>query len=991
MSGEQDASKMLKLYYSLQKSYSEKYGDRVVLLMQVGAFYEVYGTLNAQTQEVNNSPILEVAKICNLATSCKSRDVNAVYRNIGVGFRDYSLNKYLDILLSDNWIVPVYNQDSASKNTTRSLFKVFTPGSTILNNDVEITNNVMCVWLEKKNATLVNPKNQLICGISVLDNHSGKCYLHEYSVSDFNHTPASYEELERFYSVYRPNELYFIYNNLPDSEIDSIKQWCGIYCNIQSISLQGSSFFVTSAKKCEKQIYQREIIQKFYSEYVDYEDFCQSNLIDYYEYAKQSFCFLLDTLSGFNSDIIEKIHEPKIYSHSNHLLLGNHSLKQLNIIPDQKYSGKLSSVVDFVISHSKTVMGKRELKRLLLNPIYDCDKLNQSYKNIDYILNNIDDFTQASPIMSKIIDIEKNYRKVMVCKFTPNQLFSLYNSIITSGKLYEKLELHEEYLNELCETNKNVLESVETIREKIEKTIDVSLCDKNAIDKNIFHRGVYKSIDKILNILEESEAQLESIRDYFDKILVQKEGKKNKNPFVSFHTTEKNGIYIQCTKRRAKFLEEEFKKHTGKDVELTYTLNKKQKKFSLDVKSIQFIAATSSNQKVENALIRKLSNNITLNKNKLLDEVSYFFNLFILSLKENKTEFQTVIDFVISLDVCFTKASISKKYNYVSPVIREHDKSFVDAKDMRHMLIEQFDGSELYVSNNISLGKDLNGICLFGTNAVGKSSFIKSLGICVVLAQSGMYVPCSSFIYKPYTSIFTRILGNDNIFKGLSTFQVEMVELNSILKHSDKNSLILGDELCSGTEMVSAVSIFVSGLSELEKKENCFIFATHFHEITKMDCVLKMNKMALKHMKVIYNVEKDCLEYERKIQDGPGNSNYGLEVCRSLHMPSEFLERAYAIREKLDPVSKKLSSQKTASYNSKKLKNVCEMCNGEGEEVHHLQPQMDANHDGFIGDFHKNHKANLMNVCKSCHAKFTKENTKLRRKKTTKGYTLESC
>ena len=132
------------------------------------------------------------------------------------------------------------------------------------------------------------------------------------------------------------------------------------------------------------------------------------------------------------------------------------------------------------------------------------------------------------------------------------------------------------------------------------------------------------------------------------------------------------------------------------------------------------------------------------------------------------------------------------------------------------------------------------------------------------------------------------------------------------------------------------------------------------------------------------------MEYERKIQDGPGNSNYGLEVCRSLQMPQHFLDQAYSIRERLDPVSKKLSNHKKSSYNPKKLKGKCEMCHAEGQEVHHLQPQMDANEDGFIHNFHKNHVANLMNVCKTCHAKFTKQNTKLRRKKTTKGYVLES-
>jgi DNA mismatch repair protein MutS len=115
-----------------------------------------------------------------------------------------------------------------------------------------------------------------------------------------------------------------------------------------------------------------------------------------------------------------------------------------------------------------------------------------------------------------------------------------------------------------------------------------------------------------------------------------------------------------------------------------------------------------------------------------------------------------------------------------------------------------------------------DGILLYGTNAVGQSSLIRSIGICIILAQAGMFVPCSEFTFNPYDKIFTRILGNDDIFKGLSTFAVEMSELRTILNCSNENSLILGDELCSGTENDSALSIFPAGLDHLHKKKKHF-------------------------------------------------------------------------------------------------------------------------------------------------------------------------
>ena len=130
---------------------------------------------------------------------------------------------------------------------------------------------------------------------------------------------------------------------------------------------------------------------------------------------------------------------------------------------------------------------------------------------------------------------------------------------------------------------------------------------------------------------------------------------------------------------------------------------------------------------------------------------------------------------------------------------------------MRHILIETLLCDETYVTNDLSLDSDKLGVLLYGTNAVGKSSLIKAIGIIVIMAQAGFYVPCSGFVYSPYKHIFTRILGNDNLFKGLSSFAVEMLELKTILSIADKDSLVLGDELCSGTESNSAMSIFYFG------------------------------------------------------------------------------------------------------------------------------------------------------------------------------------
>jgi DNA mismatch repair protein MutS len=337
-------------------------------------------------------------------------------------------------------------------------------------------------------------------------------------------------------------------------------------------------------------------------------------------------------------------------------------------------------------------------------------------------------------------------------------------------------------------------------------------------------------------------------------------------------------------------------------------------------------------------------------------------------------------------------------------------------------LIEHIQTQELYVANDVCLSKACGrpgklecdetvptGILLYGTNAVGKTSLIRALGISIIMAQSGMFVPCSAFTYRPYRAIFSRILGNDNLFKNLSMFAVEMSELRVILNSADQYSLVLGDELCSGTETESALSIFASGLTDLSNKGATFLFATHFHEILKFDEIQELSRIAVKHMAVHYDMEQDCLVYDRVLRDGPGNRLYGLEVAKSMHLPEDFVERAYQFRNKYFPDMRGDLSASPSRYNAKKIRAMCEMCRSEwAEETHHLQERFLADSNGRIGTIDVNHPANLMSLCERCHkgmhygdedsgsvssvslASSQKSKPKIIRKKTTRGYKLEA-
>jgi DNA mismatch repair protein MutS len=263
-----------------------------------------------------------------------------------------------------------------------------------------------------------------------------------------------------------------------------------------------------------------------------------------------------------------------------------------------------------------------------------------------------------------------------------------------------------------------------------------------------------------------------------------------------------------------------------------------------------------------------------------------------------------------------------------------------------------------------------NGMLLFGVNASGKSSLMKSVGLALIMACCGMYVPCTSMRFFPYTRIFTRIPSGDDLFAGHSTFTQEISELRLILNQADHRSLVIGDELCSGTEPTSAIAIIAAGILRLIDKGTSFIFASHLHEIVKLEQIkcLTSSKLNVCHLGMRYDGSK--LIYDRVLKPGTGDTLYGIEVCRALDMEPEFMNIAQSIRQQILAIEPNIVQAKRTRYNARVFKaDKCKICKtNKAVEVHHIVEQNLANKDGIVlGRFHKNSKHNLVSLCESCH------------------------
>ena len=528
---------------------------------------------------------------------------------------------------------------------------------------------------------------------------------------------------------------------------------------------------------------------------------------------------------------------------------------------------------------------------------------------------------------------------------------------------------------------KNIGTNIEEVCNKLinllERNLNMTICENlvnNKFEVNFINTGINDVLDDVSQ--EYNDVQKEKVLwiNTLQKLLWKK---KDKNAMIKTHITEKSGMYFYSTSARCKGIMENLSKNYPS-----------MKVNGLDFSTLKHTTGgIGSNHKLGGTVINNFYKRYGQKLDNLIEILKNVYTDFVISLRDYNNEMNDFVKYVSNLDMLITKAFVSKNNNYCKPIINSKaKKSFIDAKDIRHPLIEKIQINETYVPNDVSIGKNKNGMLIFGTNGVGKSSINRSIGISVIMAQAGMFVPCSYFEYKPYSSIYTRILGNDNIFKGLSTFTVEMSEVSTFINNCDKNSLILGDEVCSGTETSSAVSIFASVLIWLNKKESSHIFASHFHQLTTMREITSLKKLSIKHMSV-KNIG-GILYYTRKLEDGPGENMYGIEVCKSFDFPTDFIDKTYELRNKYNKKLCGSLSKKKSKYNSKKLKGNCEFCNREGIDIHHLEPQEKADLNNYIKTIHKNHPANLTNICKECHNKFTQNKTIHRKTKTTAGYKL---
>jgi DNA mismatch repair protein MutS len=1065
-------------YFALHRQYTAEYGkENTIVLMQVGVFYEMYGLRNVETGHDEKEPgITEFGRICELAVVPKSKVFyNDRKHNILMcGFKDDLADKYVRKMQNAGYTTVLYNQSPTAgkgvKREPRELFAIISPGTycgscgdDVLTNKTEISSNtVCCLWfyLRDMQSSLIkaaNGSHKIHVGMSCVDIYTGNTVLYEFSRTYYPklNNPNLFDPLDRFLSIHRPVELIMLTDGLDAAKVKRILGSVNVMQKVKKIhQIDLSSMSddvgketeienktVTRAKNCEKQIYQREVLARFYPQLTNNDMY--QHKFDEHVFATQSFCYLLDFIHQHNAALTRQIHLPTFDNVGSHLLLENSSLIQLNILDDGKQlNARYASVTKMCCDSALTPMGSRKIAEMMLHPTTDAAYLRQEYAVVSAALPLINQNQQTFDKMAGIRDISQYLRLIYWKRITPKQLYFLYDSIEKVKDIYavfSKEPAMHEYFQKTLDDYSHLLVDASKITNFLDSVLNIDKCktvsgNVSSVGNELYilKRTANQELNRSMSMLYDSRDQLECCRTYFESMLTSAnastnlKGKKekeaaeneeeeetgeedsdfgsNKDRMVKINCTQTNNYTISSTELRCESISTqidalskiqdyvsipyvssttgqtcEFKLKIGK--EEVFTSKKKDviKKYKPVIEFAK-TSARSQNRYIKSTQLDECAHMLSTAKRNIAETIRRAYAEVLTQLEQFDAQMVAIVQYVASLDSVLARARMAQKNGYCCPTLVEEsgtDASFVDAKNLRHCIIEKILTDEIYVANDVSLSS--RGILLYGVNAVGKTSLIRSLGIAVIMAQAGFFVAASQFRFKPYTKLFTRIIGNDSLAKGLSTFVVEMLELNPILQNADQNSIVLGDELCSGTETPSAISLNSASLMRLCGRNVSFILATHYHELATLEEIESLPNLDIKHMAMFYDRGKDRLVYDRKLKDGIGSNRYGLEVCKALKMPEDFLDLANELRLKYFATAGagSILDQKTSAYNSAHIRGMCQSCGKTmATEVHHSLPQHLADENGLITDaatgsvIHKNHAANLVSVCEKCHQAF---------------------
>ena len=560
---------------------------------------------------------------------------------------------------------------------------------------------------------------------------------------------------------------------------------------------------------------------------------------------------------------LTNINDIEVYSLVDFMTIDLSSRRNLELTENLREKSKKGSLL-WVLDKTETSMGSRMLRRWIEEPLVNKEKITLRLNAVEELFNDLSLNDSLKEALHDIYDIERILGKISNKNANAKDLIALKTSI---NKIPNVKGIIENCTSSLLKNYHNNLDDLRDIYDLLEKSIkeDPSLTLK---DGDLIKDGFNGEIDELRLAKTNGKDWISSLENR------EREFTGIKSLKVGFNKVF--GYYIEISKANYSSIPE------GRYIR-KQTLANAERFITPELKEIE----------------EKL-----LGASEKLCSLEYDIFLDIRNEVENHIDrLKTTAKIIAELDCVSNLAFVALENDFIKPEINENGETKIE--NGRHPVVEKVIPKGEFIPNDTIINKEDNQLLIItGPNMAGKSTYMRQVAIITLMCQIGSFVPASKANISVVDKIFTRIGASDDLAGGKSTFMVEMWEVSNILKNATENSLVLLDEVGRGTSTYDGLSIAWSVIEYICKNKNLrckTLFATHYHELTKLEGEIH----GVKNYSVAVKEVDNNIIFLRKIIEGGADQSYGIEVAKLAGIPDEVINRAKEILETLEMESSK--------------------------------------------------------------------------------------
>ncbi|MFH1837366.1 MAG: DNA mismatch repair protein MutS [Candidatus Omnitrophota bacterium] len=583
---------------------------------------------------------------------------------------------------------------------------------------------------------------------------------------------------------------------------------------------------------------------------------------------------LLKYLENTQRARLKNINSISTYHVSQHMSLDRNSQRHLELLQNNDDMSESGTLLD-ILDRTKTPMGKRKLKRYILNPLVNKEQIMERLDAVQYFYDNTFVCEDARELLGAVYDTERLSNKMSLGTANARDVRSL------SASLKKIRELRAAIKGNMPRMIKDLVSRLDNF-DGIISEADNALVDSPPVtikDGGLIRKGYNKNADELRSFVSGGKDWLQELQ--------RKEIERTGINSLKVGFNKVFGYYIEVTRSKIDDVPEDYvRKQTLVNAERFITEELKEKE-------TRIIGSEEKLKNLEYEIFCELREKIGSHIERL----------------------KRTADAVSELDVVSSLAETAVCNKYTRPRINED--GILSIKNGRHPVLEKILKDKAFVPNDVNMDPENDRIFIItGSNMAGKSTFIRQTAIITIMAQIGSFVPASKADIGIVDRVFTRVGASDKLYKGMSTFMVEMLETANILNNATSKSLVILDEIGRGTSTFDGVSIAWAVVEYLHHNiaGSKVMFATHYHELTELSQMITGVKNY--HLEV-QEWGKD-IAFLYKVKEGSCDESFGIHVAKLAGMPRHVVTRSQEILDNLRKDSVKGSIRKRFSEHTEK-------------------------------------------------------------------------